>query len=74
MPSPDFLVINVTPEGVFLDRFTRDGETAGDTWHPTVAEAKEQAVHEYGTEVTPWFEIPSELESPADILAFVLSR
>lgn len=42
--------------GVFLLRLDAHGVCLADTWHQTVAEAKDQARHEYRIEDTDWVE------------------
>ena len=62
MPPPDVLVINQEgPGNVFLHRFTRSGEFAGDTWHASVDEALRQADHEYGPALTSWTGVPEDV-------------
>lgn len=41
-------------DGVFLFRFSADGQVVGDTWHMSVEEAKEQAIYEYGALLGEW--------------------
>jgi hypothetical protein len=60
MPAADLLVIEERPEGVFLFRYTSDGEFGGDTWHLSVAEARDQAAHEYGDRVGTWQALEGE--------------
>jgi hypothetical protein len=69
MPMPRVVVLQCRPDGVFLDRFTESGDDAGDTWHQSVDEAKQQAVHEYGGNLGSWTEVPA---AEADPLAFAL--
>jgi hypothetical protein len=54
MPKAAKLTIEESQSGVFLYRFSEIGEFAGDTWHATVEEAKEQATFEFGGALTPW--------------------
>ena len=42
------LVMEEPGVGFFLVRLDGDGHLAGDTWHRTLAEAREQAAFEYG--------------------------
>ena len=70
LPSPDILVIEKESEGnVFLYRLTRSGEAGGDTWHPSVEEAKEQAEYEYGATLDEWRDVPT---TQADARAFAV--
>jgi hypothetical protein len=64
MPPAKVLLIDVRADGVFLFGYTTTGEFAGDTWHRTVREAKEQARFEHGDRVSPWQAIPESVEDP----------
>lgn len=70
LPWPCVVVIDKHSTGVFLNRFAMDGAFAGNTWHMTVADAKEQAEDEYGGSLGEWREIPPEIN---DRLNFVLA-
>jgi hypothetical protein len=62
---PSVLVLKEDSEaGVMFDRYTRNGSTAGDTWHENFAHAMEQAEFEYGDAVGEWREVPAEIEDP----------
>lgn len=67
LPVPRVLVIVERPDGVFLFRFTAEGRYAGDTWHRSVALAKDQAAHEYGTAPAQWSDIPAHV---TDVVRF----
>ncbi len=54
------LLVADTEGGAMLFRYTAHGEFGGDTWHPTVAEAQEQAADEYGDALLEWVEVPAE--------------
>jgi len=71
LPWPDIVLIEERPEGVFLFRFSADGEDAGDTWHRTVDAAKDQARDEYGDVLTEWRSVPSEV---SDAEEYVISQ
>lgn len=43
-------------DGIFLFRFSADGQVVGDTWHMSVEEAKEQAIYEFGDLLGEWIE------------------
>jgi hypothetical protein len=58
LPPPVALLIEESEDGVFLFRIGSGGEPAGDTWHPSIEEAKEQALFEYGAGLGNWSEIP----------------
>jgi hypothetical protein len=49
LPQARLLIIDETAEGVFLLRYSAQAQFAGDTWHETVAYAKEQAAFEFGS-------------------------
>ncbi len=54
------LVASGDPDAM-LFRYTAHGELGGDSWHLTVADAKEQASEEYGDVLLPWEEVPDEV-------------
>ncbi len=62
MPWPFVVLIHHNQSGIFLDRYTRDGQPAGDTWHKSVAEAKEQAAEEYDGMLGQWIEVPDDVQ------------
>ena len=70
LSAPIFLVIEQKPDGVFLVRFGVGGVFAGDTWHMTVDDAKQQASCEYGDSVGDWKDVPSDV---SDVVAYGLS-
>src|SRR5438132_9574654 len=57
--------------GWLLVRYTLDGTFAGDTWHETIDDAKNQAAFEYGDAVGDWQEAHLP---PADMPALVIDR
>jgi len=63
------VAIEETPEGVFLFRFTADGQIVGDTWHRTIAEAQEQAHFEFPGLLSTWKSVPAG----QDLVAFGLA-
>jgi hypothetical protein len=52
----------------FLIRVAEDGQFAGDTWHPTLAEAQRQASAEYGDLLQDWRSVPDDAGGPFDFL------
>jgi hypothetical protein len=58
---------------VFLDRVTIDGSSAGDTWHESVDDAKEQALAEYDGMLGEWHQFPAGLLEGA-VVEYALSR
>ena len=71
LPTPSFLVLLQTEEGVYLDRYTKTGDRCGDTWHTSVQEALEQAEYEYGERLGEWQVVP---ESESEAVDFVMAR
>lgn len=70
LEPPAYLLIESHPDGIFLYRFNRSGDCAGDTWHRSAAEARDQASHEYGDLVGPWVQVPQDI---GDVHGYVLS-
>lgn len=70
---PRVAIIDAGSEGVFLDRFTDDGSSVGDTWHQSVEDAKAQAITEYDGVLSEWSELPSQLDDEAAI-QYALAR
>jgi hypothetical protein len=70
MPPPDVLMILEQQDGVFLYGYTLTRQPAGDTWHRTIEEAKEQARFAHGDAIS-WRVIP---ESVTDPLEFAVSE
>ncbi|MGD0548708.1 MAG: hypothetical protein ABR991_12925 [Terracidiphilus sp.] len=62
-----FLVIEETPEGVFLYRYGAQGKFAGDTWHLNIDDVKDQAKYEYAASFATWSEVPVEVQ---DVIAY----
>ena len=60
LPRARIVLIEHRPDGVFLYRYAVDGTFAGDTWHPTLDEAREQALFEYGDALGKWRPIPAD--------------
>jgi hypothetical protein len=54
------LVIEETPDGMYLYQFRRDG-FIGDTWHKTVDEAQAQASYSFGVDVSAWKDVPDTI-------------
>lgn len=71
MPWPAILLINEEDSGVFLYRFTADGEYAGDTWHQSLDDAKHQAEFEFAPHYSEWIAVPRDVEDP---LAYAVGR
>jgi hypothetical protein len=71
MPPAAVLLIEPKPSGIFLFRFTANGQVVGDTWHETVEDAQHQATFEYENLVSDWIAVPPDVE---DVVAFALGR
>lgn len=69
MEAPALVLIEETSDGVFLFRFTADGQVVGDTWHTTVEEAKQQAHFEFPELLSGWKSVPANVEN---VVAFGL--
>lgn len=67
LPIPLIIAVVPKPDGIFLERFDETGADAGDSWHQSVEEAKEQAREEYGESVGVWTPVP---DSEEDVFAF----
>ncbi len=62
LPLPDVLLLEASEgSGVMLYRYTAQGEFGGDTWHETIADAKEQAIFEYRDALGRWSEVPADV-------------
>ena len=57
--------------GWVLYRYTSDRKVAGETWHPSMIDAKEQAAQEYAEALGRWREIPEGVD---DILSYALQQ
>lgn len=56
------LLVSDEGESAMVFRYTAHGEFGGDTYHTTVAEAKEAVDDEYGDALAPWEEVPDDVE------------
>ena len=71
-PGPArFLVIEESPDGIFLFRYGAGGGFVGDTWHLSVDDAIHQAAYEYGDGIQEWDDVPANIE---DVITFGCSR
>ena len=65
LPEADVvLLIAGDDPGAMLFRYTAHGEYGGDTWHATVADARDLAAHEYGASLGEWVDVPDDVEDP----------
>jgi hypothetical protein len=69
MPWPVALVIEESAADAMLFRYAPDGTFAGDTWHETVEDAKDQAAFEYDALVSGWERIPEGEDATSYALA-----
>ena len=62
LPLADVVIVVADADpGAMLFRYTAHGEFGGDTWHPTVDEAQEQAIYEYGDALLEWLAVPDDV-------------
>jgi hypothetical protein len=71
LPIASLLVIENDDDGVSVCRYTAIGEFAGDTWHATLTEARDQVDFEYSGALIDWVSVPDDVEYA---LSFALSR
>lgn len=71
LPWPQIVLIESWPEGVVLVRFADAGQYAGETWHPNVEQALQQAAFEYAELLGAWSEIPPEVD---DVVGWSLNH
>ena len=64
LPIPLVIVVSTRRDGIFLERFDEAGADAGDSWHQSIEEAKEQAREEYGESIGVWMPVPDSEEDP----------
>jgi hypothetical protein len=77
MRTARMLLATVGEEGNYLYRLDDRGGPAGDTWHPTLAEVKEQAQLEYEVGPNDWVTIPgdkSDFIAAVDYVRGLLTR
>ena len=54
-------------DGPMLYRYASSGEFAGDTWHQSLDQAKDQAEFEYESALGPWHEIPEDVAEGKEV-------
>jgi hypothetical protein len=76
LPDADVLLLIAAGDpDAMVFRYSAFGELGGDSWHPSVAEAKEQAAAEYGEALLPWEAVPDEVtDAHAYAIAFASDR
>lgn len=72
MGRPRLLLLQQTEAGHAITRWTAEGEFAGDTWHPSSADAKDTAAWEYGEGAGSWTAVPQEYAESDDVMDFLL--
>ena len=62
LPLADVVVLIADNDGpgAMLFRYTAHGEAGGDSWHPTVVEARQHAAEEYGDALQSWELVPDD--------------
>ena len=64
-PAPDvILLVEDADPGAMLFRYTAYGEFGGDTWHPSVDDAREHAIYDYSDALGDWVDVPEDVEDP----------
>ena len=71
LPQAQVLLIEDRVDGVYLFRFTKNGDYAGDTWHQSIDDAQGQAEYEYQVQAVDWYPIP---QNATDALLFMLNQ
>ena len=63
LPLADVLLLigDADGPGAMLFRYTAHGELGGDTWHPSLEGALDQASFEYGDAILGWTDIPEDV-------------
>ena len=65
LPAADVILLVAGPDpGAMLFRYTAHGEFGGDTWHPTLENAREQVAYEYEDALGEWVHVPEGVEDP----------
>lgn len=61
-PAPDVIVLIADDDpGAMLFRYTAHGEFGGDTWHPSVDDAREHAIYDYSDALGDWIDVPADV-------------
>ena len=62
LPFAQLLVLERAADGIYLYRYTADGDDCGDTWHESVEDAQAQAEFEYEAALGKWYDVPPGVE------------
>ena len=71
LPVARVIVLELKLSGAYLYRYAADASFGGETWHPTIDDAKHQARFEFGDAMSDWQEIPSDAD---DAMTYALAR
>lgn len=69
LPPAQILLLTEMSLGVYLFRFSEELYYAGDTWHQTIAEAKSQAIYEFGITDDVWQTVPDDVNNMVEFFA-----
>jgi hypothetical protein len=69
MPDPTFIVIHPAEQGFLFERFADIATMAGDTWHETEQDARDQAAWEYGERLRQWIDLTDGTTDLTDVVA-----
>jgi hypothetical protein len=64
IPTPEWLEIAEEADGFYLYHFSSEGICIADTWHRSLAEAQQQAEHEFGISPEDWVQAFENLRAP----------
>jgi hypothetical protein len=67
MGWPRVLILVEEPDETMLFRYTGEGDFAGDTWHQSAADARDQAAFEYTSSLGTWQEIPDTVRLGTEV-------
>ena len=63
-PPPDVILLVADGDpGAMLFRYTAHGDLAGDSWHPSVDDAREHAIYDYSDALGEWIDVPEDVEN-----------
>lgn len=75
LPLPDVVVLLGDSDGsASLQGLTRIGDPCGDTWHPSVEDARLCVAEEYGDEISVWREVPDDVVDPLEFAVEAWTR
>jgi hypothetical protein len=63
LPAPDvILLVADSDPGAMLFRYTAHGDFGGDTWHPSIDDAREHAIYDYSDALGDWVDVPAGVD------------